>query len=55
MNETVALVHPDDVNLADAKAAAAQHNASIVGSPFVPRGRVFLVDASATRLHQRPR
>lgn len=43
---TVVLVHPDDVNLADAKALAAQHDATMEGSRYVPRGQMFLTRAT---------
>ena len=49
MNESVLLVHPDDVNVADVKALAAQHGVTAEGSPFVPRGHAFLVDTEAAR------
>lgn len=39
----VVMVHPEDVNLADAKALAAQHDASVVGNPYCPRGKAFLM------------
>jgi hypothetical protein len=44
---TIVLVHPDDVNLADAKALAAQHDATVVGSRYVPRGQMLLADSAA--------
>lgn len=49
MYDTV-VVHPDDVNLADAKALAAEYDASVVASPYVPRGRMYLVDRAALGL-----
>ena len=39
----VVMVHPDDVNLADAKAMAAQYDATVVGNPYCPRGKAFLM------------
>ena len=39
----IVMVHPDDVNLADAKALAAQYDTHVVGSPYVPRGQMFLM------------
>lgn len=42
MSELVVLVHPDDVNVADAKALAAQHGATVESSRHVPRGQMFL-------------
>lgn len=54
----VVVVHPDDVNLADAKALAAEHGATVVGNPYVPRGQMFLVDPGAlaptTHLEDQP-
>ena len=38
----VVLVHPDDVNVADAKALAAQHGATVEGNRYIPRGQMFL-------------
>ena len=38
------MVHPEDINLADAKALAAKHNTSVVGNPHCPRGSMFLMD-----------
>lgn len=49
----VVLVHPDDVNLADAKAAAAANGATIVGSKHVPRGKVFFTNGSTLRFKSR--
>lgn len=43
----VVVVHPEDVNLADAKAKAADLGATIVGNPYVPRGQVFVVNPKA--------
>ena len=37
----VILVHPDDINLADAKALAAEHDTTVVGSPYVRRGQIY--------------
>ncbi|MBA2952130.1 hypothetical protein GON03_19125 [Nocardioides sp. MAH-18] len=44
LGKHVVLVHPDDVNLADAKALAAQHDTTVVGNRFVPRGQLLLVN-----------
>lgn len=38
----VVLVHPDDMNLADAKAEAARYNATIEGNRFVKRGTILV-------------
>lgn len=46
----VVLVHPDDVNLADTKALAAQHGATVIGNPYCPRGKMFLLDPRALEL-----
>lgn len=46
MTTKVILVHPDDVNLADVKAAAARFDSTVVGSRFVPRGRMYVGDGS---------
>lgn len=40
----VVMVHPDDVNLADVKALPAKHDASVVGNPYCPRGKAFVMD-----------
>lgn len=48
--ERVVMVHPDDVNLADVKAVAAQYDAHVVGNPHCPRGKTFLL----TSRHPRP-
>lgn len=37
----VFMVHPDDVNLADVKAKAAECGATIIGNRFVQRGTVL--------------
>lgn len=47
--EKALLVHPDDVNLADVKALAAEHGVSAEGNRFVPHGHAFLVDETAAR------
>lgn len=44
MKNPVVLVHPDDINLADAKACAAYYDTTVVGSPYVPRGQMLLAD-----------
>ena len=44
------LVHPDDMNLADAKALAAEHNATVVGCAWIPRGQVVLTEDEIVRL-----
>lgn len=43
--EPVVLVHPDDVNVADAKARAAELGATVVGNKWMPRGCMFVVAA----------
>lgn len=48
------MVHPEDVNLADAKALAAEHGATVVGNPYCPRGRMFLIDPAALHWRARP-
>lgn len=40
----IVVVHPDDINLADAKAMAADYDTTVVGNPFCPRGKAFLID-----------
>lgn len=45
----VLVVNPDDLNLADAKAVAARHDASAVASRIVPPGRVFVVEPSGLK------
>lgn len=52
--EQLVIVHPDDINLADAKRLAADFNATVVGNRYVPRGQMFLMDASAARLPGQP-
>lgn len=52
MKEPTLLVHPDDVNLADIKALAAEHGASVVPAPHIPRGQGFLVDAALLNFGQ---
>lgn len=47
MGRNVLLVNPSEVNLADVKALAASHDASVVASPYLPPRSVFLVDESA--------
>lgn len=47
--ETVVLVHPDDVNLADAKRLAADYDTTVEGNRVVPRGQMFLADAANLR------
>lgn len=42
--KAIVMVHPDDVNLADAKAACAEHNATVVGNEWCPRGTAFLIN-----------
>jgi hypothetical protein len=49
MDEPILLVHPDDANLADIKAVAALHGASVQGSSTVPRGKGLLVDGAKTK------
>lgn len=39
----VVIVHPDDVNLADVKALAAQYDTNVVGNPYCPRGKAFVM------------
>jgi hypothetical protein len=39
----IVMVHPDDVNLADAKALAARYDTHVVGNPYCPRGRMFVM------------
>lgn len=46
----IVMVHPNDVNLADAKAAAAEHNATVVGNPYCPRGKMLIIDPAALKL-----
>lgn len=48
----VMIVHPEDVNLADLKARAAEHDATVVANPYVPRGQGYLIDR--TSLYYRP-
>ena len=48
-DEKVVIVHPDDINLADAKRMAADYNTTVEGNRFVPRGQAFLVDARDLR------
>lgn len=48
-DETVLLVNPADVNLADVKALAAEHGVTAEGSPVVPRGHAFLADHTGAR------
>lgn len=43
----IVMVHPADVNLAEAKARAAEYGATVVSSPHVPRGRMFILDPAA--------
>jgi hypothetical protein len=50
----VVIVHPDDVNLADTKAAAAKHGATVIGNPYVPRGELFIIDPAALELGPPP-
>ena len=38
------------MNLADAKSMAADYNTTVVGNPYCPRGRAFLVDARDLRI-----
>lgn len=45
MKEPVVVCHPDDVNLADVKALAAQHDASVIANRYTPRGQMYLMDA----------
>lgn len=47
---SLVIVHPDDVNLADAKALAARHGATIVANRYIPRGTVFVAAHTATTL-----
>lgn len=47
--EKVVIVHPEDINLADAKRLAADYNTTVEASPYVPRGQVFLTDSAALR------
>lgn len=49
----VVIVHPDDVNLADTKALAAQHGATIIGNRYCPRGSMLVIDPTALRPWQR--
>lgn len=41
--ETTVLVHPESVNMADAKAQAAELGATVVANAYVPRGVMFVV------------
>lgn len=51
----VVMVHPEDINLADAKRLAADYNTTVEGNRFVPRGQMFLADApSLDELAWRP-
>lgn len=45
----IVVVHPDDVNLADAKAQAAKYDATVVANPYCPRGKMLLIDPAALR------
>ena len=40
----ILLIHPDDVNLADTKARAAENDATAIGSQYVPRGESYVID-----------
>jgi hypothetical protein len=50
----IVVVHPDDMNLADAKSLAADYGATVVGNPFCPRGKAFLIDPRALNLTPTP-
>lgn len=47
MSFDAVVVNPDDVNLADVKAVAAEHGADVVANPYCPRGQMFLIDRTA--------
>jgi hypothetical protein len=38
------IVHPDDLNLADVKAKAAELGITAVGDKYIPRGQMVLYD-----------
>lgn len=38
----VIFVHPDDMNVADAKAVAAEEGSEVISSPYVPRGQFLM-------------
>lgn len=40
----IVIVHPADVHLADVKARAAEHGATVVANRYVPRGQMFVLD-----------
>jgi hypothetical protein len=42
MSEPYLIVHPDDLNLADVKAKAAELGITAVGDKYVPRGQMIL-------------
>lgn len=47
---SLVMVHPEDMNLADAKAMAAEHGATIVANRFIPRGMAILARADSQTL-----
>lgn len=51
---TIVVCHPDDVNLADVKAEAAKYDATVIGNPYVPRGKLYVIDPAALELPIRP-
>jgi hypothetical protein len=49
----IVLVHPEDVNIADAKARAADYDATIEPNRFVRRGECILTRRSVLKIAER--